>query len=136
LLARVSRLADEMGLARAEALALAIRARIAREPGDLELALSLSERALELIEHQGAELPDRIVVTGTRALVLHSAQRDEEATAIVVDLRTRMRQDNERLKDEELRRSHRNATTRLLEAVLSPEGVIYPRVEPAAPARV
>ena len=36
--------------------------------------------------------------------------------------------------DVELRKVHRSATTRLLSAVLSPEGVIYPRVGVEAPA--
>jgi tetratricopeptide (TPR) repeat protein len=129
LLERASKLANEMGLARAEALALSIRARIAREAGDVERALELSERAFALIESQGGELPDRIVVTGTRALVLHAAGDDAAASEIAKELRRRMRKDNDRLNDERLRRSHSAATTRLLEAVLSAEGVIYPRVE-------
>lgn len=129
LLERASQLASEMGLARAEALALSLRARIAHESGDLERANQLSERALALIRHQGAELPDRIVVTGTRALVLHALDRGEEAKELIKELRERMRKDNARLKRERSQRSHRDATTRLLEAVLSPEGVIYPRVE-------
>ena len=120
---------------RAEALALAIRSRVEREADRLDSALAQSERALGLISRQGAELPDRIVVVGTRALVLNSAQRTEEAEALVDELRRRMRRENERIENEELRRAHRSATTRLLEAVLSPAGLIYPRIslDDAAP---
>jgi hypothetical protein len=65
--------------------------------------------------------------------VLHSAGRKEEAAEMAKELRRRMRRDNERIENAELRRAHRNASTRLLEAVLSAEGVIYPRVGLAVP---
>jgi serine/threonine protein kinase/predicted ATPase len=126
---RAMRSANEMGLQRAEALALAIRSRIARELQDLETALSQSQRAHEILARQGAELPDRIVVAGTYALVLRTAGRAEEAEEVVRALKKRIRGDNERIDSESLRRAHSEATAQLLEAVLSPEGVIYPRVE-------
>jgi serine/threonine protein kinase/tetratricopeptide (TPR) repeat protein len=125
---RASRLASEMGLKRAEALAYSIRSRIAREKDELERALEWTEHAEALIEHQGAELFDRIVVSGTRALVLHTAGRADEAAEIVRALERRMRRDNESIEDDSLKRSHGDAMRRLLDAVLSPTGVIYPRV--------
>jgi len=129
LVARVSRLASEMGLARAEALALAVQARVARESNDLEAALRSSERAMLLLDRHGAELADRIVITGTRARVLPDAGREREAAEMTKTLRRRLRRENERLSNAVLRRSHRLATTRLLEAVLSADGMLYPRID-------
>ncbi|MCY3003436.1 MAG: AAA family ATPase [Planctomycetota bacterium] len=131
---RAQRMANEMGLQRAESLALAIRSRIEREKGQLERALELSGLADEILARQGAELPDRIVVVGTRVLVLRSAGHDDEANELLEALESRMKRENDRIKDVELRKVHRSATTRLLGAVLSPEGVIYPRVGLEAPA--
>jgi serine/threonine protein kinase/predicted ATPase len=127
LLARAGTLAREMGLARAEALALAVQARIDREAGRAAAALEKSEKALQLLDLHGAELADRIVITGTHALVLH-AQDERRATDLIKRLRRRLRQENRRLQNPLLRKSQRDATTNLLAAVLSPDGVIYPRV--------
>jgi hypothetical protein len=75
----------------------------------------------------GAELPDRTVVRRhARARAAHT-ERADEALPLVTSLRSRMRKENARLKDKTAQRSHRTATTRPLEAVLSSEGVIYPR---------
>ena len=127
---RALRLAHEMGLQRAESLALAIRSRIAREAGDLATARELAARGAEILEHQGAELPDRIVVLGTHALVLRTGGESEQADELVERLRSRIERENDRIENDELRRVHHDATRRLLAAVLSPEGVIYPRVTP------
>ncbi len=129
---RACRLAAEMGLTRAEALAWSIRARIAREQGQLERAEEWTAHAHALLARQGAELFDRIVVSGTRALVLDSLGRRDEAAELVAELERKMRRDNERIADDSLRRSHGEAMRRLLEAVLSPVGVIYPRVSDRA----
>lgn len=125
---RALRLAGEMGLQRAESLALAIRSRIEREKGAIAAALELSSRAVEILEHQGAELPDRIVVLGTHVLVLRTTGDDEAAERLLGKLRERIERENGRIENDELRRVHRDATRRLLAAVLSPLGVIYPRV--------
>jgi tetratricopeptide (TPR) repeat protein len=129
------RLAREIGLGRVEALAVAIRARVRRDAGHLEAALRDADRARELVEVRGAELADRIVILGTRALVLKDAGRPKEARQIVTDLRRRLRRVNARISSEVTRRRHRVASTRLLEAVLSPEGVVYPRVRLPGSAR-
>jgi hypothetical protein len=126
-------MADEMGLRRAEALCLAIQARVARAAGAVDDALRRSERAMELVDRYGAEFPDRIVIAGTRALLLHAAGEHPRALELVKRLRGRLRTESKRFKDNALRRRHRSATTRLLEAVLSPDGVIYPRVARRTP---
>ncbi|MBM3988706.1 MAG: hypothetical protein FJ294_12210 [Planctomycetes bacterium] len=131
---RALRIAHEMGLQRAESLALAIRSRIARERGDLQTARSLSARGVEILEHQGAELFDRIVVIGTHALVLRTAGDPEESELHVERLRARIERENGRIENDELRRVHTDAARRLLDSVLSPEGVIYPRVQVEPPA--
>lgn len=134
---RACRLAADMGLKRAEALAWSIRARIAREQGKLPTALEWTEHAEALLGRQGAELFDRIVVTGTRALVLDTAGRRTEAAELVRDLERRMRRDNDAIEDVSLKRSHADAMRRLLDAVLSPNGVIYPRVsDDASPSPI
>lgn len=127
-LRRVARLANEMGLSRIEALALAIQARVMRARGRLTEALSLSARAASLARSKGCEFADRIVILGTRASILESSGDAGDAREIVTDLRERLRHENERIKNETTRRRHRVASTRLLQSVLSPEGVIYPRV--------
>ncbi len=129
---RACRLASEMGLTRAEALAWSIRARIAREQSHLERADEWTEHAHALLGRQGAELFDRIVVSGTRALVLDSLGRRDEAAELVAELERKMRGDNEAIKDASLRVSHGETMRRLLDAVLSPVGVIYPRVSDRA----
>jgi tetratricopeptide (TPR) repeat protein len=119
--------AQEMGFYRAEAVALAILARIRRAAGELDLALRASERAAHLVHQYGAELADRIVVLGTHALVLTKAGRAGEARLLVRELRRRMRLDNARIRSDALRRGQRAYATQLLELVLSPDGPVYPR---------
>ncbi|MCK6447020.1 MAG: AAA family ATPase [Planctomycetes bacterium] len=129
LLARVSTLSGEIGLARVEALALAVSARIYVHQRRHEQAEAAATRAHELLERHGAELADRIVITGTFALVLEALGRSRAARELVKTLRARLRVENRRLRAPALRRGHRVASTRLLEEVLSAEGTIYPRVE-------
>ncbi len=128
-------LAAQTGLAREEALALAIQARAALDAGRREEALELSARALELSESNGAELADHVVIHGTRALALSESGATQPAKSLVRELRRRVRQENERLQNPVTRRRHRLASTRLLEAVLNADGRIYPRVPLAAGAR-
>ncbi|MCC6408746.1 MAG: hypothetical protein IT453_16410, partial [Planctomycetes bacterium] len=129
LLARVAELAADIGLARVEALARAIEARIRLHNGDRAGAEHAARRAQELLDRHGAELADRIVITGTHAMVLDGVGRSGEARELVKQLRTRLRVENRRLRASALRRGHRLASTRLLEEVLSPQGFIYPRVD-------
>jgi hypothetical protein len=117
-----------MAFYRAEALGLAVLGRIERETGSLERALAATERAQELLDRHGSELLDRIVITGSHCLVLDSCKRGAEARALVRGLRRRMRGDNQRIADPELRRAQRGYSLQLLEAVLSPDGPVYPRL--------
>jgi ATP/maltotriose-dependent transcriptional regulator MalT len=128
MIARASELAVELGLNRHEALAAAIRARIQREAGDLTAALEWSAHAITLLERFGAELADRIAITGTRALVLATAGQADEARDLEKSLRERMRRDTARIRSPLHRLRQRRVSQRLLSAVLSPVGPIYPRV--------
>jgi predicted ATPase len=124
---RAAHAAREIGFYRAEAVALAILARIHRAAGELDEALRTSAQAAELVHVHGAELTDRIVVLGTHGLVLHSAGRAGEGRTLMRDLRRRMRADNARIRADALRRTQRAYATELLEQVLSPDGPVYPR---------
>lgn len=124
----------EIGMVRHQALGLAIHARLERqkahgEGGEAALrrAEEQSVRAFELIKRHGCEQRDGIVIMGTRAMLLHDTGRDDEARTLVRELRRAMRRSNQAIEDPALRRLNRHATTRLLEAVLSPEGPIFPR---------
>jgi ATP/maltotriose-dependent transcriptional regulator MalT len=119
--------AHEIGFYRAEAVALAIIARIHRARGDLEAAERDSRLAADRVELYGAELVDRIVCLGTRALVLDARGEQHQARDVVRSLRRRMRRENSRIRSGELRRGQRSYSTRLLELVLSPDGPVYPR---------
>ncbi|MCZ6597811.1 MAG: protein kinase [Planctomycetota bacterium] len=124
---RARALAREIGFYRAEAVALGILSRVHRAADRLERADAMSARAAELIERHGAELVDRIAVLGTRALVLETRGRGAEARELLKELRRRMRRQNRLIRDARLRRGQRVYATRLLEAVLSPDGPVYPR---------
>jgi tetratricopeptide (TPR) repeat protein len=128
-LQRARRLAEHIGLQRTQALCLAIEARIALlATHRLQAAQKDAEQAFALMSRFGAELPDQIVITGTLAMVLDSAGQATRARELVGELRKRLHKVNAEIGDALTKRRHRTATTRLLEAVLSSEGVIYPRV--------
>lgn len=127
LIASTLRLATEVGLGRVEAVAMAVQARSALVRGEIDGARALSSGSLERLETNGAELADRVLITGTHAAVLHAAGEAEEAARIVRDLRRRMRREHERVENAVLRRRHRAASTRLLESVLRPERRVWPR---------
>ena len=129
LLERVQRLAREMDLNRVEAMALAIRARRALGAGELAEADRNSSAAVDLLERHGAELADRIIIEGTRSLILRQSGRSEEAEALSTALQRRLLRENARLVHPVWKQRHRQATTRLAESILSPDGVIYPRID-------
>jgi len=104
-----------------------LRSRTGEDSGALQRAEDQSLRAAALIERHGAEQRDTIVIMGTRAMLLYETARKDEARALVSELRRTMRRTNQAIQDQILRRLNRKATTRLLEAVLSPEGPIFPR---------
>jgi serine/threonine protein kinase/tetratricopeptide (TPR) repeat protein len=120
-------LARTIGLERLEAVALALMARVHREAGRLEEALELCERASQSLEQHGAELNDRIVIRGTHALVLATRGARARSRRIERELEQRIESDNRRIRSPRLLLRHDRAARRLLEAVLSPEGPVYPR---------
>jgi tetratricopeptide (TPR) repeat protein len=127
-LARAVDLAEQMGLNRVEAVTRSILSRIAREGGRLEEAFEASGRSMQLLETFGAELSDRIVIAGTHALVLSTRGRTKEAQALERKLRERLARENARIRSPLLRLRQKRAAGRLLEAVLSAEGPVFPRV--------
>lgn len=128
MLERATRLAQEVGLNRLEALGLAMRARLARQNGDLTQAIELSERSTELVARYGAELADRVVIAGTRSLILRESGDMGASRDIRKSLERTLRRENERLPSALLRQRHHRAASALLEASLSPDGPVYPRV--------
>jgi serine/threonine protein kinase/tetratricopeptide (TPR) repeat protein len=131
MLARAGELAVEMGLNRVEAVCLSIQARIRREKGDTDGARVATERAASLLKQYGAELADRIVILGTRVLVLRTVGQADSAAGIEKRLRDRLRRETARIRSPLLRLRHGRASLRLLEAVLSADGPIYPRLRAA-----
>ena len=123
----VAELAAAIGLNRIAAVSLALQARVHRESGRLERAAELSGRAVALLERFGAELHDRIVISGTQALVLTTQARDAEAVRIAGALRQRIESDAARMRSPLFKLRYARAAERLLSAVLSPDGPVWPR---------
>ena len=130
----VSSLASEIGLNRIAAVSLALQARVHREAGRLPRAAELAERAMELLERFGAELHDRIVISGTKALILTTQARDAEAERLARSLRERVESDAARMRSPLFKLRYGRAAERLLAAVLSPEGPVWPRAHLETPA--
>jgi tetratricopeptide (TPR) repeat protein len=128
MLARTADQAHQMGLGRIEALCLALRARVERGLGRPAEAGAHARAAHDLITRFGGELSDRVVVTATLAMLLREAGEGEEAGHIEEDLRRRVRRVNGRIQAPVLRQRHHRATRSLLEAALSPDGPVYPRM--------
>ncbi len=126
-LARALELAREIAFYRAEALGLALSARLRHARGDVAEAAREGERAYELLARHGAELTDRVVIAGTRSFLLRAAEREREAERVREELEKRMRASRRRIRDPELRAAQRAYGERLLAAVLAPEGPIFPR---------
>jgi tetratricopeptide (TPR) repeat protein len=126
-LERTTGLAHETGLNRIEALALAVRARVALASGDAATASAASSRANALLEQFGAELFDRIVIVATRARVLAFEGRKSEASRLERALRRRLERESERIESRTLRADHVRAAQGLLEAARQADGQVYPR---------
>ena len=125
---RATALAQELGQGRIEAVSAAIEARIAFGTGELPLAETRSAHGWDLVLCHGAELPDRIVVGGTRALTLRLAKRPLEADRIVKSIEKRIESDNASLRSVIMRQRHRRWTTSLLASTLATDGPLYPRL--------
>ena len=126
-LARAVELAREIAFYRAEALGLSLTARHAHARGDAAAAERDGARAQELLERHGAELADRVVIAGTRAFLLRETGRARESERVREELEKRMRARRRRIRDPELRAAQRAYGRRLLEAVMSGEGPVFPR---------
>jgi len=104
------------------------------EAHDHAAALRWSAQGEELVRRFGAELADRIVILGTRALVLETSGLVDEARAIERSLYDRLERENTRVRSPLLRLRQSRAGERMLRAVLSAEGPLYPRarIDPRA----
>ncbi|MBM3977878.1 MAG: hypothetical protein FJ299_12930, partial [Planctomycetes bacterium] len=120
-------LAREIGYARAECVALSIRARVLRASGDPLRALELCEGALSLLDRQGAELVDRIVIRATHALVLSSLGRAPEAAEVLEGIEAEIENEARSIEGATLRVGLLSYARALLAAAASPEGPVYPR---------
>lgn len=114
---------------RAEAVARSLLARQRALAGAEEEADAQSTRAMTIVDRHGAELFDRIVVQGSRAVILRRADRGEEADPLEAELRERIASPNPPIESEELRASRRVYATQLLEGVLTTRGPIHPSFE-------
>ncbi|MBK7645419.1 MAG: protein kinase [Planctomycetes bacterium] len=123
----VSELASAIGLNRIAAVSFALQARVHREAGALARAEELAARAVGLLERFGAELHDRIVISGTQALLLTTLGRDSEAERIAGRLRERIESDAAHMRSPLFKLRYTRAAERLVTAVLSPEGPVWPR---------
>jgi tetratricopeptide (TPR) repeat protein len=121
-------MAADLGLARVAQLAIALRARIEHASGNHAQALETSERAIHSMERHGAEWTDRVVIVGTHAMCLRSADRPKPAKEAERALRRQLDRENKALVSPALRDRHRRRSEALIAAVISPEGPVYPRV--------
>jgi hypothetical protein len=126
-LLRALELAREIGFYRAAALALAIAARLDHEQGVRADAERQSAEALALLERHGAELTDRIVIAGTRALILRAGDQDAAVERVMKELQRRIRAGQRRLRAPDLRAAQELYIARLLRAVLAGDGPVFPR---------
>lgn len=126
-LSRAIELAREIAFYRAEALGLALSARLRHAHADRVGAERDGTSAYELLGRHGAELTDRIVIAGTRAFLFRERGRTAEAERVLSELAKRTRASQRRLKSPELRAAQKAYTERLLGAVLTAQGPVYPR---------
>ncbi len=128
LVRRATALAEELGQGRIEALSAAIEARLAFGQDNTKLALERSAHAWDLVRRHGAELPDRLVIGGTRALTLDLAGRCKESDRMTRTLRRRVESDNAQLEPGVMQQRHRRWSVSLLASSLVMDGPLYPRV--------
>jgi serine/threonine protein kinase/tetratricopeptide (TPR) repeat protein len=130
LLEQVAQASTEIGQHRFQALSHALLARAHRQldavaPGGE--ADRHSARALECMQG-GVELPDRIVIVATRALILGETGRGSEGERLLSGLNKHMQRVNAHIADPLLRRRQRRSSRELLGTASSADGPIYPRV--------
>ncbi len=125
-LERAVALAREIGFQRATALGLALLGRRQHARGELALASRAAEEGEALLARHGAELADRIVIVGTRALLMRAEEREGQAELLIGELEQRMRACYARIAEVELRSAQRAYAERLLAAALSDTGAVFP----------
>ena len=126
-LERAVELARDIAFYRAEAVSLALLARLVRLTGDLAGAEQRSREAFELVARHGAELSDRIVIAGTYALLLGELGQKRERARVLDELERRVRASRKALSERELRKAQEAYAERLLASALSAEGPVFPR---------
>jgi len=119
--------AHEIGFQRAEAVGLSLLARMDQADGDAARALEQSERAVLLLETRGAELFDRLVILGTRSMVLDAAGDAKGARALESRARKYLERENRRASKEAWAAEQRAYGRALLDSALSLEGAFLPR---------
>ncbi len=130
LLEQVAQSSTEIGQHRFQALSHALLARVQRQlkttaaSGEADRHSSMGLKCMK----RGVELPDRIVIVATRALVLNEMGREPEGKRLISDLKTHMDRVNALIADPLLRRRQRRSSRELLATASSPDGSIYPRV--------
>ncbi|HEX6884715.1 MAG TPA: protein kinase [Planctomycetota bacterium] len=126
-LERALEIARGIAFYRAEALGLALLARLRHARGDEAGADRDGGQALLLVERHGAELADRIVIAGTRVFLLRAHGHASAAARTLAQLERRIRAGQRRLAAADLRAAQKVYCERLLRAVLSGEGPVFPR---------
>jgi serine/threonine protein kinase/tetratricopeptide (TPR) repeat protein len=130
LLETAVRSARDAGHYRAEAVARSLLARRHVLAGEAAAAETESKRAITIVERHGAELFDRILVAGSRSVVLRRLGRHAEADALETELRRRIEFPTPPIRDEALIRTRSAYALQLLDGVLTTEGPIHPSFRP------
>lgn len=127
-LTRALDLARDLSLQRLEAVGLAVLARKDHLDGDAAAARTRCARAMELLERFGAEAADRALIVGTHACLLREDGREKEAQSLVNELKRHLRRHSEQIESPLLRRRRRLMNQRMIDAALSWEGPLQPRM--------
>jgi len=135
LLRQAALASSELGQHRFQALSHALLARALRQLGDSAPGGETDRHSGLAIEcmARGVELPDRIVIVATRALVMQQSGRADEGARLLTALRKRLERVTAAIGDPTLRRRQRRASRELLLTASSPEGPIYPRSRSLGP---
>jgi serine/threonine protein kinase/tetratricopeptide (TPR) repeat protein len=118
--------ARDLGHYRAEAVARALLARLHSLSNEHDESRRESERAVSILVRHGAELFDRILIEGSRALVLRRAGEPALAEPLEAALRTRIESPTPPIVNAEVADARRTYARQLLAGVLDAEGPIFP----------
>jgi tetratricopeptide (TPR) repeat protein len=118
--------ARDLGHYRAEAVARALLARLHSLSNEHEESRRESERAVSILSRHGAELFDRILIEGSRAMALRRAGDSAAAEPIEAGLRERIESPTPPIGNAEVAEARRSYALQLLGGVLDAEGPIFP----------